>query len=156
MTPVPASPLDDWTLNVFLDAIRGSTSKGHSGHHWTAGLSHAESNSPTESKTQFGHLTDEAATGYSHSPTVQPEHGNGNTMDSIRNLVVELADDIDNASRFGALPFTGEQLKTHYREMVRVHPLDAVLTDLRHRRAEQVECRVLPLTVPATGRGVPC
>lgn len=71
-------------------------------------------------------------------------------------LVVELATDLDDAIAVGGkLPFDGEALRQHYRDAVRQHPLHDVLDDLHRRRAEQVECRLLPLVFPATGRGEP-
>jgi len=71
-------------------------------------------------------------------------------------LVVELSDDLDDATATGArLQFTGEQLRQHYREQVRQHPLHVVLDDLHRRRAEQVLCRLCELSFPATVPGIP-
>ena len=66
-------------------------------------------------------------------------------MAELALLVTEMADDLDGAARFGDLPFTGEQLRQHFRDGLRQFGVEAALAEARIRYAAQVVCDVLPL-----------
>ena len=71
-------------------------------------------------------------------------------------IVHELAEDLDGAARLGGrFAFSGDDLRAFYSRVARLQAPEAVLDDLRHRRAEQVACRLCPLTWPAARRGNP-
>ncbi|HEX5050417.1 MAG TPA: DUF3631 domain-containing protein [Planctomycetota bacterium] len=70
-------------------------------------------------------------------------------LDRLRNLVEEMAADIDSAPP-GTAPFDGEALRAYYRAAVRRHGIDAALADASARFALQVEGTFLPLQKEAS------
>lgn len=157
MSTVPGSPPDCRTLNVFLCEITGSKSGASLD---ATGLPDSAVHSPVHSPTvrrspegsrTLNQLQDNGLAPQSDSPAKVRD-----CMQQIAELVAELATDLDDAIALGGkLPFDGECLRQRYRDAVRQRPLADVLDDLLHRRIEQVECRLLPLVFPATGRGEP-
>lgn len=139
-------------VDAFLDAITGCDSGGGFRVHRNAGTFRTHSDVPERSETGTGTSSQAATTVCDLIPVFRSE-GSG---DTIGTLLDELADDIDDAAASGGrLPFTGDALRQHYRQVLRDNGADDVLQELRHRRAEQVACRLLPLVFPATGQGYP-
>lgn len=84
----------------------------------------------------------------SSEPSFSRSHGIGG-MDELKLLVTECADELDRLP-VGTFPVSGEQVRAHYRTLLRTAGLDVALVDARERyRVQCLECRVLPL--PAAG-----
>lgn len=151
----PALPPDCRTLSAFLCEITGSESGASLD---ATGLPdsavHSPAHSPAVRRSPEGSRTLNRLQGNGLAPQSGSPAKLQDCMQQIAELVAELATDLDDAIALGGrLPFSGEDLRAHYRDAVRQNPLPTVLEDLRIRRRQQVECRLPALVLPCPPAG---